>query len=344
MGSEVPFTAPPWLRNPHVQTLSASLPLWAPPRSFPFEPEHARIPLPGGGSLHATACWQRAAEPRAAVVLVHGLGGTSQSRYVVRAAVALYRAGFHVACLDLRGVGEGVLDAPAIYHAGLTEDPRVAAAWVASRPLVSGVVVVGFSMGGHVAVRLAGELGDSEGDGGRHVRGVVAISAPLDLQTVSRAIERRRSLPYHLYVLRNLVKNARAFARLHPGKARFDPSRLGRLRSIRAYDDAVSAPTHGFADADDYYRRASAAPFVERIRLPTLVLHAEDDPMVPPSCARPWLDRAPAVLEQVWTRRGGHVGWFGGLSERAWVETWAIQRVREFVERVAGPAGRRPLR
>jgi predicted alpha/beta-fold hydrolase len=167
------------------------------------------------------------------------------------------------------------------------------------------------------------------------VRGVVAISAPLDLHAVSRAIERRRSLPYHAYVLRNLVKNAQAFARLHPGKAPYDAVRLGKLTRIRAYDDAVSAPMHGFADADDYYRRASAGPFVKGIRIPTRLLHAEDDPMVPPSCVRPWLEGAPGAVVQVWSQRGGHVGWFGGLSERAWVETWAMQRTRELVEQVS---------
>jgi predicted alpha/beta-fold hydrolase len=284
-----------------------------------------------GGSLHARVYWQNGAAPRPAIVLVHGLGGTSQSRYVVRAAVALHRAGFHVACLDLRGVGEGVTDAPAIYHAGLTEDLRLAADWVAAHAGVSGVVIVGFSMGGHVAVRFAGEAGERAGP----LRGVVAISAPLDLSAVSRSIERLRSLPYHAYVLRNLVKNARAFARLHPEKARFEPSRLGRLTRIRAYDDAVSAPMHGFASAEDYYRRASAAPFIPGIRIPTLLLHAEDDPMVPPWCARPWLEGAPPAVVQVWSERGGHVGWFDGISERAWVETWAVQRVREFAERVS---------
>jgi uncharacterized protein len=325
------FIAPRWLGNAHVQTLCASLPLWGPPRSFSAPEEHARIALPSGGSLHARVYWQRGAGTRPAILLVHGLGGTSQSRYVVRAAVALNRAGFHVACLDLRGVGEGVTDAPAIYHAGLTEDLRVASDWVAAQAGVSGVTLVGFSMGGHVAVRFAGEVGDRAGP----VRGVVAISAPLDLSAVSRSIERLRSLPYHAYVLRNLVKNARAFARLHPQKARFDASRLGRLTRIRAYDDAVSAPMHGFASAEDYYRRASAAPFIRGIRIPTLILHAEDDPMVPPWCARPWLKDAPSAVEQVWSARGGHVGWFDAVSERAFVETWAIRKAREFAERVS---------
>jgi len=325
--ADASFRAPVWLRNAHLQTLAVAAPLFAPPRSFPLAPEHARIPLPRGGSLHARVYWQEVAVPRTAVVLVHGLGGTSQSLYVVRAAVALHRAGFHVVCLDLRGVGEGLADAPALYHGGLTEDPRVAAEWTASRPGVSGVVIVGFSMGGHVSVRLAGELGDKPGP----VRGVVAISAPLDLHAVARAIARLRSLPYHAYVLRHLVGHAEAFARLHPDKAPYDASGLPRLKRVRDYDAMVNVPMHGFASVDDYYRRASAGPFVRDIRVPTLIVHAEDDPMVPPWCVRPWLRDAPEAVEQVWSDRGGHVGWFGGLREQDWVETWAIQRVREFV-------------
>jgi uncharacterized protein len=325
------FRTARWFRNAHLQTLAVAAPLFSPPRSFGATPVHEEIPLPEGGSLHARAYWQVGDERKMAVLLVHGLGGTSRSLYVLRAAVALYRAGFHAVCLDLRGVGEGALGAPSLYHAALTEDPRVTADWVASRPNVSGVVLVGFSMGGHVSLRLAGELGGSAGP----IRGVVSISAPLDLHSVSRAIERLRSLPYHAYVLRHLVGHARAFARLHPGRARFDVSRLRRVRSVRAFDDFVIAPSFGFADVDDYYRRASAGPFISSIRIPTLVLHAEDDPMVPPFCVRPWLEGAPSVLREEWSGLGGHVGWFGGLREEHWVETWPMRKTREFVECVA---------
>jgi uncharacterized protein len=326
------FIAPRWLRSAHLQTLAVAVPLWAPPRSFPVVPEHARIALPGGGSLHARAFWQDGTSggSRMAALLVHGLGGTSQSLYVVRAAVALHRAGYHVVCLDLRGVGEGASGAPSLYHAGLTDDPRVAAEWTASQPGVSGVVVVGFSMGGHVSVRLAGELDSEKGP----IRGVVAISAPLDLKAVSRAIQRLRSLPYHQYVLRHLVANAEAFARHHPDQAHYDMTEVRRARRVRDFDARVIVPMHGFASVEDYYRRASAGPFVRDIRVPTLLLHAEDDPMVPPDCVRPWLDDAPRAVEQRWSDRGGHIGWFGGLREEDWVDTWAIRQVRDFIARV----------
>lgn len=327
-----PFTAPRWLASTHLQTLGATLPLWAPPRSFrPERDEMLRIPLPAGGALHARAWWQHVTSRRAgAVILVHGVGGSSHSRYVVRAAVALHRAGWHVVRLDLRGAGDSIADAPALYHAGLTEDLRVAIEQVGAREHVDGVALVGFSLGGHVVLRFAGELGDSDPGA---LRALVAISAPLDLVQVTRAIERLRSLPYHRYVLRRLVRQGIVFAQTHPKRAHYDPTALHRVRSIRAYDGQVIAPMHGFASAEDYYVRASAGPLVTQIRLPTLFVHAEDDPMVPAATVRDWLGAAPPAMEQAWTQRGGHVGWFAGLSESSWVNTWAMNQTRAFLTR-----------
>jgi predicted alpha/beta-fold hydrolase len=338
-----PFIAPRWLASSHLQTLAAALPLWAPPRSFqPAAIETLRIPLPAGGALHASAWWQSSAsearptqEGRTGgggvptAVIVHGVGGSSNSRYVVRAAVSLHRAGWHVLRLDLRGVGDSVADAPNLYHAGLTDDLRIAIGHVAALPRVGNIALVGFSLGGHVALRFAGELGDSDPE---RLRAVVAISAPLDLSEVTRAFERWRCLPYHRYVLRNLVLQALAFARMHPRRAHYDTGSLSILRTIRAYDALVIAPMHGFASAEDYYERASAGPFIERIRVPTLLVHSEDDPMVPAVTVRAWLGNCPAAVEQAWTQHGGHVGWFGGLSESRWVDTWAMERTHAFLK------------
>lgn len=327
------FIAPLWLASTHTQTIGASLPLWAPPRSFrPARDEILRIPLPAGGALHARAWWQDGTSGRSgAAIIVHGVGGSSDSRYVIRAAVSLHRAGWHVVRLDLRGAGDSIADAPDLYHAGLTEDLRAAIEHVGAREQVDGVALVGFSLGGHVVLRLAGELGDADPGA---LRAAVAISAPLDLTEVTRAIERLRSLPYHMYVLQKLVRQGRAFARAHPKRAHYDASSLRRLRSIRAYDGQVIAPMHGFASAEDYYTRASAGPLVQRIRVPTLLVHADDDPMVPAHTVRAWLREAPPALEQAWTQRGGHVGWFAGLSESSWVNTWAMDRTRAFLTRV----------
>jgi uncharacterized protein len=344
------FVAPFWLASTHLQSMGAVVPLWAPPASFrPGRVESLRIPLPSGGALHARAWWQEGAREgldeaagadalsrlrRApAAVIVHGVGGSNASSYVVRAGVSMHRAGWHVVRLDLRGAGDSIPDARELYHAGLTEDLRVALEHIGARAHVDGSALVGFSLGGHVALRLAGELGDRAPGS---LRAVVAISAPLDLVKVTRAIERLRSFPYQHHVLRSLVRQATAFALFHPERARYDARALARLRTIRAYDAEVIAPMHGFASAEDYYERVSAGPLLECIRLPTLLVHAEDDPLVPAETVRSWLRAAPRALEQAWTRRGGHVGWFAGLSESSWVDTWAMQRALGFVRGLVG--------
>jgi predicted alpha/beta-fold hydrolase len=331
------FAAPRFLRNRHVQTLAASLPLWA-DSDTPFE--ETRFALPGGGSLHARASWWRdgtsAAEPRrgphqdeerTAVVLVHGIGGSSEASYVRRAAAALFRAGFHVVRLNLRGAGDSIPDAPLLYHAGLIEDPAVALEAVAKRPGVKDVALLGFSLGGNVSLKLAASWG---GRVPAYVRAVASVSAPLDLVETSRALETLRTLPYRAYVLRKLLRQGREFARVHPSRAAYDVSRLRRVRTIRAYDEEVIAPMHGFCDAHDYYVNASAGPGLADVRVPTLVVHAADDPMIPEVSVRRWLRDASPAVRIAWSARGGHVGWFAGVREQAWINTWAIDRVAAF--------------
>jgi hypothetical protein len=318
------FAAPRVLRNKHVQTLGAALPLWI--RSdVAFEP--LRIALPNdGGHLHGTAAWHPDGE-RTAVVIAHGVGGSADSSYVVRAALGLYAAGFHVVRLDLRGAGKSIPDVMALYHAGLTEDPTAALAHVAKRANVRDVALLGFSLGGNVSLRLAGQLGTKAP---AYLRAVASVSAPLDLVETQRSLERLRTLPYRAYVLRALIRQGREFARVHPSRAQYDASSLLRLRTIRAYDDAVIAPMHGFCDAHDYYVNASCGPGLADIAVPTMIVHAADDPMVPEDSVRPWLRNASKAVRVAWSERGGHVGWFAGVRADAWVRTWAMGRVIDF--------------
>ena len=318
------FRAPRFLRNPHVQSLGAALPFWT--RSAPpFEA--MRIPLPGGGALRARASWQPHGE-RTAVVLVHGVGGSTESSYVRRAGMALHEAGFHVVRLNLRGAGDSMPDAPTLYHAGLVEDPQVALEAVARDPRVKDVALLGFSLGGNVSLKLAGTWGAAVPS---YVRAVATVSAPLDLVETSRALETLRTLPYRGYVLRKLLSQGREFAELHPGAARYDGAKLRRLRTIRAYDEEVVAPMHGFCDAHDYYVNTSSGPGLADVRVRTLVIHAEDDPMIPAVSVKRWLRDASPAVRVAWSARGGHVGWFGGVGETSWVNTWAIDRVLAFL-------------
>ena len=335
------FVAPRILRNAHVQTLGAALPFWtgrgwtgrgwtgrggAGPE---LSSEEMRIPLPGGGALRARASWQPASSgPRTAVVLVHGVGGSNESSYMRRAAIAFYRAGLHTVRLNLRGAGDSMPDAPALHHAGLIEDPQVALEAVARHPAVKDVVLLGFSLGGNVALKLAAAWGAAIPS---FVRAVATLSAPLDLVEASRGLETVRTFPYRRYVLRKLVRQGRAFAEQHPERANYDASKLGRLRTIRAYDEEVVAPMHGFCDAHDYYVHASSGPGLADVRVPSLVVHAADDPMVPAASVQRWLRDASAAVRVAWSERGGHVGWLEGVGEEAWTHTWAIDRVVSFL-------------
>lgn len=338
------FHLPRWLRSPHLQTLGAAVPLFSPPPSHEtVDTEELRLPLPleGEHRLHARAWWVREngqAVKRPVVVLVHGIGGSSVSRYVVRAAVAIHRAGYHVVRLDLRGAGASVPDAPSLYHAGLSADLGVVAAHVASDERADGVVLLGFSGGGSMALKLAGELGDPSEAGttlrervGGALRAVISVSAPLDYTRVGAWMDTLARLPYRFHVLRGLSNGAREFARQHPQLAHYRPSDVKRMSTFRHYDSTIIVPMHGFSDVDAYYAAASPGQWLGRIEVPTLLLHAEDDPMVPGSTVLPWLAGASSAVRVELTPHGGHLGWVAGFDEASWITGWSMRRALAFL-------------
>lgn len=341
------FRLPRWLRSPHLQTLGAAVPMFSPPASHAgMATEELRLPLaaPGEHRLHARAWWVReggAVVRRPVVIVVHGIGGSSESRYVIRAAVALHRAGHHVVRLDLRGAGASVPDAPSLYHAGLSADLGVVAARLASDARADGVVLLGFSGGGSMALKLAGELGGGGELGDRlrreigdALRAVVSVSAPLDYTKVGAWMDTLARLPYRFHVLRGLSNGAREFARQHPARAHYRPSDVKRMSTFRHYDSTIIVPMHGFTDVDAYYAAASPGPWLGRIRVPTLLLHADDDPMVPASTVTPWLAGASPAVRVALTPHGGHLGWVSGFDEASWITGWATKRALAFVNDV----------
>lgn len=340
MRSELPI--PRWLRSPHVQTIGAAVPLHVRPRAHATpETERLRLPIPGGGHLHAQAWWagarqegSEAVSPRVAVVLVHGIAGSSDSHCCVRAAFALHRAGYHAIRMDMRGAGESVVDAPALYHAGLTADLDLLVRHLAADPRVSGVAVLGFSGGGSVALKLAGEWGAAAPHG---VLAVASVSAPLDYVRVASRMDGWSRLPYRYHVLRGLTDRARRFAELHPERAHYRPRDLEGLKRFRAFDRDIIGPMYGFTDVDGYYAAASSGPWLARIEVPTLLLHAEDDPMVPGETVAPWAAGASRAVRFELTAHGGHIGWLGGLDEESWMVGWSARRVLGFLADHAPP-------
>ncbi|MBC8073371.1 MAG: alpha/beta fold hydrolase [Deltaproteobacteria bacterium] len=230
------------------------------------------------------------------LVVVHGLGGSSESPYVRRAAIAALAHGWSCLRIDLRGADGRGED---YYHAGLSSDLQ--AALVEPRcALHRRVLVLGYSLGGHIALRLALDPGDPR------VRGVAAVCAPLDLARSAAWIDQRRSWLYRSHVLRGLVGNYRAVAARRELPVTL--AEVARVRTIREWDRLAVVPRHGFTDVDDYYARASVGPRLRELAVPSAWFGARHDPMVPEPTVSLALAQAGDALHVRWIERGGHVG------------------------------------
>jgi hypothetical protein len=319
-----------------VQTLGAAVPFWAPPGSFaPQIRERVEVPC-AGGHLHAHAWWHRERRAHRTVVLVHGVGGSAEAAYLVRAAVAFYEAGYHVVRLDLRGAGTSADAWTSRYHAGLSSDLVAVCRHLSKDPRVGALGLVGCSLGGHLALHVAADAA-SEDVGA--LRAVVALAAPVELAASVKHLMRPAAAPFHAFVVVSLVAQTLALLDRSPGALPFDRAELLRVRSLWAYDDLVVARTHGFLGARDYYERASVAPRLGALGCPTLFLYADDDPMVPAGVADAVFARGVSpLLTAEKTARGGHLGWFAGVDPASFVRTWAVERAIRFFAEVIGGA------
>jgi hypothetical protein len=217
--------------------------------------------------------------------------------------------------MNLRGAGSGFGLARGIYHAGRSEDLRSVIEWLARRAPGSPIALVGFSLGANLALKLAAEAADHPLPG---FDSVLAANPPLDLSACARHIQRPENRIYD----RNFVRLLRSeVLRLHAAFPDLGPVDLSRVRTLFEFDDRYTAPRNGFKDAEDYYRRSSAGPLIPRIRVPGLVIHAEDDPFIPPAPFRSIPFPGGLALELV--PSGGHLGYFSRDrwdGDRRWLD------------------------
>ena len=318
---------PRWgLRHGHVMTVYA----WARQRPVPAlpVPEARLIRVTDDTQVLAHCYWQPDRATRPTVLVLHGLEGSSAVHYMRGVADKAWRRGWNAVLLNQRNCGGTEHLTPGLYHSGLTHDPREVIRSLATTDGLRDFGVVGYSLGGNLAIKLAGELGVGDD---LPVRAVAAVCPTIDLDRCVRAIERRVNLPYHFNFVRNLRGRMRRKALAWPGA--FDLSRLEKIWTIRTFDDVYTAPHHGFGDAANYYHQASAMRVVDRIAVPALIIAAEDDPFVPPSqFSEPAVRDNPHVHVQV-GRFGGHCGFVGKAAAES-DGYWAEARAVDFLGRV----------
>jgi len=249
----------------------------------------------------AQCSWQPVRASAPTLLALHGLEGSSEAHYMRGLADKAFVHGFNVVRLNQRNCGGTEHLSRGLYHSGLTADPLFVLNELRERDGLSSFVVAGYSLGGNVAMKLAGELGASLMP---EVRAFAAVSPVIELEACMQAIERRENRIYEWNFCRNLQARMRRKARVFPGAFNLDG--LWKIWSIRAFDDRYTAPSHGFNGAEDYYQRASAMRVIDRVARPALVLSAADDPFVPPG-----IFDAPAVrnnphISTVITACGGH--------------------------------------
>jgi uncharacterized protein len=311
----------------HRMTLYA----WARPRRFPrLPPAEARLfDVAAETRVLAHCHWHPDRASRVTVILLHGLEGSSDGHYIRGLADKAWQRGFNVVRLNQRNCGGTEHLSRGLYHSGLTADPLAVMEELADRDGLSRFAFAGYSLGGNLALKLAGELGDAHG--GRLVA-VAAVSPVMELGVCVEALERRENLLYQWHFVRHLKARLRCKARAFPGD--WDLAPLKRIHTVRAFDEAYTAPHHGFAGADDYYYRASARRVIDRIRVPALILTAADDPFVPPDPFHDPVLAANPHLTTIVTTRGGHCGFVSAPDGDDGY--WAERRVVEFVAHVEG--------
>ena len=301
----------PIVRNPDLLTILSNF--W--PRKFDFSPFQTESKLyRTEPDVEVLVTTQRpVGNARGAVVMLHGLEGSGDAGYIQTLAFAALTEQFIIHRFNMRTCGGTEKHCTTLYHAGLTSDLLAFL-----RQLPGPVFLVGFSLGGNVALKLAGELGPA---GGELIRGVCAISTPIDLAVCTKRLGQPRNQIYERRFLERMRK--RLFA-----TGRYTREQLERPRSIYEIDDQITAPSFGFTGADQYYSTQSAQNFLNDIRVPTLIIESKDDPFIPFSTyAQPAFQTNPAIA-LVATEHGGHLGFLAREAPRFWLDETVLEWIK----------------
>lgn len=310
---------------------------WAKRRAFDAFPaaESRFFDVAADARVLAHVNWQPDRRTAPTLLALHGLEGSSEAHYMRGLAAKAFAAGFNVVRLNQRNCGGTEHLSKGLYHSGLTADPRFVLNELRDRDDLTRFAVAGYSLGGNITMKLAGELGVKEMP---EVKAFAAVSPVIELEDCMQAIERRENRIYEWNFCRNLQGRMRRKDTHFPGA--FDLDGLWKVWSIRAFDDRYTAPHHGYDGANDYYHRASAMRVIDRVARPALILSAADDPFVPPHIFDAPPVRNNPHITTVITPKGGHCAFVepanglpAGASAKAGYDGYfAEQLVVEFLK------------
>ena len=266
--------------------------------------------------------------PAAEVIVVHGLEGSSQAGYAQSLAHELLHAGWAAHRFNMRSCGGTEhLSGGSLYHSGQTSDLLAVLRQIKAE---APIFLAGFSLGGNVVLKLAGELGERAHE---LIAGVIAISTPIDLAACARRLESPSNFVYSKRFVRRLKQRIRLKAQSAPGL--FALEHLGAVQTVYEFDDKFTAPLFGFGTADNYYATQSSNRFLDSIQVPALVVHAKDDPLVPFEVYNhPAFTRNPN-LRLLAVEHGGHVGFISKTPPRFWLDSVLLEWMNEVRNKAA---------
>jgi predicted alpha/beta-fold hydrolase len=293
---------------------------WGNPRYFP------RLPAPTiryfdvapDARVLAHCHWQPERWNRPTLIALHGLNGSSDAHYMRGLATKACAHGMNVVRLNQRNCGDTEHLSAGLFHSGLTTDARHVIEELAAVDGIHDIGIAGYSLGGNLALKLAGEYGDCPHPS---LRAVAAVSPILEISECVRALERPSNFLYEWNFVRDLKRRIRRKVQLRPDS--FDLARLKRVRTVREFDEEYTAPHFGFLSAEDYYYRASAMRVIDRVRVPALIITAKDDPFVPSAPFQDSKITGNAFITLQLCEHGGHCGFVAdrnGEDDGYWAE------------------------
>lgn len=318
------YQPPLFFASGHVQTIYPTL-----FRPLPVtNPQRQRIETPDGDFLDIDCHLSTAGRTGRLAVVSHGLEGNARKKYPLGMARHLTSCGWDVICLNFRGCSGEPNRLPRFYHSGVTDDLHTVLCHGLQQGDYHVAALVGFSMGGNQTLKY---LGENPAKVPEEVKAAVVFSVPCDLAGSARRLEAWENTLYMRYFMRGLREKIRTKSLMFPGL--LDTEGLDELNTFFPFDDRYTAPIHGFRDAAEYYRRCSSQQFLHALRVPTLLVQAEDDPFLPSSCYPIEEAAASRALSLLIPRHGGHVG-FVQLNPAN--RYWSEEEAGLFLDNVVG--------